>query len=181
MNLQNIELLVDSFDEIDFEKESFNLGEDLKYLEETNVKFKMNKLRSSLMDNTKEPYSKMDTNENYRKIKRNKYELDSKNLINSNFDKNSSIENNDRIIIFNNTKKNSSNRDIININFSTKNNNRIFGCCYIKNNKTEKTNENVKLEYSVFVRNLPFNPNELFIRELFSNCGKIISFYVIYK
>jgi hypothetical protein len=166
-------------DEIDFEKESLNLGQDLICHEETNGKFKMNKLRSSIIDVSKEPYSKMDKNENYRTIKIKKEEIISNNKFKSNFDLSFSSNNNTKKNINNQFEK-SSNREIITLNCSNNNNNnnKIFGCCYIKNNQSEKSNENSKLEYSVFVRNLPLNPNEMFIRELFSNCGKIISLYV---
>ena len=56
-------------EEIDFEKESMNLGEDLICQEDTKEKFKMNKLRSSLIDISKEPYTKLNNDIKEKNIK----------------------------------------------------------------------------------------------------------------
>lgn len=167
-------------EEIDFEKESMNLGEDLEVPpEDTNEKFKMNKLRSSLIDisKAKEPYSRNDSKVQYRRLITKKEDRIPNNQFAINIEKNSGNEinipkRNKEISI-----KNSFDEELFTFNSSLKNK-RIFACCYSKDKKAEKKNENINLVYSIFIRNLPMNPNEIFLRELFSRFGKILSFHV---
>jgi hypothetical protein len=175
-DISNIKTLGKEFmDEIDFEKESLNLGNDLEIPEETNQKFKMNKIRNSLNELSREPYSnsKNGNIRYYRKLKINKndvffnhikIEKPLKNILITKYNKKSD-------------DKHSSKKEIISVKSSNSDNS--FGFCCVKKFDNYVKPQNISLNYSVFIRNLPATINEFFVRELFNNCGKIISFHVI--
>lgn len=156
-------------EEIDFEKESLNLGEDLIISEENlNDKIKVTRLRSSIMTYPSIPYpsSSWEKKENSLIIK--KYE---NNFTNNHLDKDNKIsfpKRNSNIVVRN---KNNQEIPLNNIDLSNTSTNW----------KHDKYYETPLLRYSVFIRNLPSHLKENKLREIFSLCGPILSLYVKIK
>jgi len=198
-------------EEIDFERESLNLGEDINSSEENfNDYFKVTKLRSSFITSSKNSYPSsfdraIDTiknknpifvNNNFNNFKFNFNNNINVNNINHNKDYKEILipKRNNNLII-----KNSHNQEILirrdhypnNVHI-IKNSRKEFNGSNdnLSNNhfhqekfdddkwRHDKFNESILLKYSIFIRNLPMNITETKLREIFSNCGPILSLYV---
>jgi hypothetical protein len=183
-------------EEIDFEQESLNLGEDNVAEEILNDNVKVTKLRSSIVANAKNPYPisfdrKIEirkNNENINSILSNS-NIANKEIVIPKKNKNLVIKNihNQEIIIYGdcantnyikgnsnkNKNENSHNNMILNIIDNNNENSKHW--------KHDKFNESVLLKYSIFIRNLPMNITDNKLRDIFSLCGPIISLYVRYN
>lgn len=181
-------------EEIDFDQESLNLGEDNFPEENLNQHTKVTKLRSSMIVNSTNSYPasfdrKIEikkNNENVNFLLRGNIETSKahKEIFIPKKNKHLVIRNKDNQEIVIHGDCNSSNKKEIKIekkNFATSDMNSNF------NNKNEnsklwkhdKFNERVLMKYSIFIRNLPMNITESKIRDIFSSSGPIISVYVI--
>jgi len=181
-------------EEIDFEAESLNLGEDLNLTEEKlNKNIKVTKLRSSMMDESIISYPSIFDRK--LEIKKN-YEYSNSNLINfSNSNREIFLPKKNKNLII----RNSQNQEI-NINYNHKKkiielnrNNKRKEIDIILNKKIydhlnkieegqnwrhDKFNELIPLKFSIFIRSLPMNITENQLREVFSKFGQILSLYV---
>jgi len=182
-------------EEIDFEQESLNLGEDNVAEEILNDNVKVTKLRSSIVADAKNPYPiSFDKKIEIRKNNENINSILSSNTANKEIvvpkkNKNLVIKNihNQEIIIFGDCANTKNIKGNLNKNKNENlHNNIILNSIdnYNENSnhwKHDKFNETVHLKYSIFIRNLPMNINENKLRDIFSMCGPIISLYVRYN
>lgn len=181
-------------EEIDFEAESFNLGEELNSTEEKlNKNIKVTKLRSSMIDESIHSYPSIFDRK--LEIKKN-YEYSNSNLININNsnreiflpkkNKNLVIRNslNQEIVINDNQKKKiieinrNNERKEIDIILNKKNDDDYNKIEEGQNWRHDKFNELIPLKFSIFIRSLPMNITENQLREIFSKFGPILSIYV---